>query len=71
MGIFGIFKATNAISKVEKFVKKHEDEKKKVEALVEKVKDVIAYYQANKDKIQEYIDKAQFVIIKLKEIIGK
>lgn len=71
MGIFEIFKAVNAISKVEKFVKKHEDEKKKVEALIEKVKEAIAYYQANKDKIQEYIDKAQFVIGKLKEITGK
>lgn len=71
MGIFGIFKAVNVISKIEKFVKKHEDEKKEVEALIKKVKEAIAYYQANKDEIQEYIDKARFVIGKLKEITGK
>lgn len=71
MGIFGIFKALSAVNKIEKFVKKHEDEKKKVEALVEKVKFAIAYYQSHKDQIQSYIDNAEFVVSKLREITGK
>jgi hypothetical protein len=71
MGILGIIKAVNTVSKVEEFVKKHEDEKKKVEALIDKVKGAIAYYQSHKDQIQSYIDNAEFVVSKLREITGK